>query len=58
MNDFCYIYIAMATSILQRIFENFKRKTYFLVNSNLKVQNKVLGKLGVGETINEVLSVL
>ena len=48
------IHIALATSILQRIFENYKGKMNFLVNSNLRVQNKLLGKIGVGGTIIEV----
>jgi hypothetical protein len=52
------IQIAMATSIIQRIFENYKGKMYFLLNSNLRVQNKLLGKIGVGGTITEVLRVL
>ena len=52
------IQIAQATSIIQRIFENYKGKMYFLVNSNLRVQNKLLGKIGVLGTITEVLRVL
>jgi hypothetical protein len=52
------IHIAQANSIIQRIFENYKGKMYFLVNSNLRVQNKLLGKIGVLGTITEVLRVL
>ena len=52
------IQIAQATSIIQRIFENYKGKMNFLVNSNLGVQNKLPGKIGVGGTIAEVLRVL
>jgi hypothetical protein len=52
------IQIAQATSIIQRIFENYKGKIYFLVNSNLRVQNKLPGKIGVGGTITEVLRLL
>jgi hypothetical protein len=52
------IQIALATYIIQRIFKNYKGKIYFLVYSNLRVQNKLLGKIGVGGTINEVLRVL
>ena len=48
------MYLAMATSIIQMIFENYKGKMYFLVNTNLRVQNKLLGKIGVGGTIIEV----
>jgi hypothetical protein len=35
-----------------------KEKFTFLLNSNLRVQNKLLGKIGVGGTITEVLRVL
>ena len=52
------IQIAQATSIIQRIFENHKGKMYFLVNSNLRVQNKLPGKIEVGGLITEVLRVL
>ena len=52
------IQIAQATSIIQRIFENYKGKMYFLVNSNLRVQNKLLGKIEFGEMITEVLTLL
>jgi copper homeostasis protein CutC len=52
------IQIAQATSILQRIFENYKGKIYFLTNSGLRVQNKLLGKIEVGEMITEVLTLL
>ena len=52
------IQIAQATSIIQRIFENYKGKMYIFVISNLRAQNKLLGKIGVGGTITEVLRVL
>ena len=52
------IHIAQANSIIQRIFENYKGKMYFLVNSNLRVQNKLLGKIENGEMITEVLTLL
>jgi hypothetical protein len=52
------IQIAQATSIIQRIFENYKGKIYFLVNSNLRVQNKLLGKIEVVELITEVVTLL
>ena len=52
------IQIAQATSIIQRIFENYKGKIYFLTNSGLRVQNKLLGKIEVGEMITEVLTLL
>ena len=42
------IHIALATSIIQRVFENYKGKMSFLVNSNLRVQNKLLGNIGDG----------
>ena len=52
------IQIAQATSIIQRIFENYKGKMYIFVISNLRAQNKLLGKIGVGGMITEVLRVL
>ena len=52
------IQIAMATSIIQRIFENYKGKIYFSANLGLRVQNKLLGKIEVGEMITEVLTLL
>ena len=52
------IQIAQATSIIQRIFENYKGKMYFLTNSGLRVQNKLLGKIEAGEMITEVLTLL
>ena len=52
------IQIAQATSIIQRIFKNYKGKIYFLTNSGLRVQNKLLGKIEVGEMITEVLTLL
>jgi hypothetical protein len=52
------IHIAHATSNIQRIFENYKGKMYFLVNSNLRVKNKIPGKIGFGRFITEVLSVI
>jgi hypothetical protein len=41
------IKIAMATSIVQRIFENYRGKIYFLTNLGLRVQYKLLGKIEV-----------
>jgi hypothetical protein len=52
------IQIAQAISIIQRIFENYKGKMDFFVNSNIRVQNKLLGKIGVGGTITRALRVL
>ena len=52
------IQIAQATSIIQRIFENYKGKIYFSVNLGLGVQYKLLGKIEVGEMITEVLTLL
>jgi protein involved in polysaccharide export with SLBB domain len=52
------IHIAQATSIIQRIFENYKGKIYFSVNLGLRVQYKLLGKIEVGEMITEVLTLL
>ena len=52
------IQIAQATSIIQRIFENYKGKMYFLTNSGLRVQNKLLCKIEAGEMITEVLTLL
>ena len=40
--------IAMATSIIKRIFGFYKGKIYFLLNSKLRIQNKLLGKIVVG----------
>ena len=52
------IQIAQAPSIIQRIFENYKGKMYIFVISNLRAQNKLLGKIEVGGMIAEVLRVL
>jgi hypothetical protein len=51
------IQIAMATSIIG-FSKIIKEKMYFLLNSNLRVQNRLLGKIGIGGTITEVLRVL
>jgi hypothetical protein len=52
------IHIAQATSIIHRIFKNYKGKIYFLINSVLRVQNKLPGKMEVGEMITEVPTLL
>jgi hypothetical protein len=49
---------AMATSMIQRIFENYKGQMYFLLSLNLRVQNKLVGKIGVRGKITEVPRVL
>ena len=52
------IQIAMATSIIQRIFENYKGKIYFSANLCLRVKNKLLGKIEIEEMITVVLTLL
>ena len=49
------IYIAMATYIIQRIFESYKGKIYFSTNLGLRVLYTLLGNIVVGEMITEVL---
>jgi hypothetical protein len=43
------IYIAPATSIIQRIFENYKGKIYLSAHLGLRVQYKRLGKIKLGK---------